>query len=135
MIIDYSNRNLLHSFCFSDSIFEGFIYNYGKDILSFSCINPYEHRQFHISFYQVTLLNMQSCNFWGAGNAIYDISYTDDSSMLTQLQILRSENHRNIDKSKLDIESDYLSISVSLNSGDELLIVCKYIDLVCEEMR
>ena len=73
---------------------------------------------------------MQSCSLWGGGNAIYCLSNEDDSFLLTQLHQLKSNNQSMLDKSKLDKEIDYLCISVCLNSGDELQIMCESVEIV-----
>ena len=133
MILDYDNREIINSLSFSDYLFEGFFYNYDASILTFSCLNQSTGKRFHFSFYQTILINMQSCNLWGKGNAIYDISYNDNSSMLTQLHQIRSNSQSNLDKSKLDTEVPYLCLSVWLNSGDELSVLCKNVEIACED--
>jgi hypothetical protein len=134
MIISYGNREALRSLSFSDSIFEGFSYKYDVDMLTFSCLNQYDKKRFFFSFYQTILFNMQSCNLWGSGNSIYDICYLDSASVIKQLQQIKSNNQGNIDKSKLDTMADYLCISVCLNSGDELVIVCESVEILCDDI-
>ena len=132
MIIDSSNREELNSLNFSDYIFEGFSYEYNADTLTFSCLDQTENKQYHVSFRQAVLFNMQSCSLWGGGNAIYCIYYQDESHVLTQLRQIKSNNLGKLDKSKLDHEVDYLCISVCLNSGDELVVLCESVEIVCD---
>lgn len=132
MIIDSNNRDTLHLLPFSDYWFKGFSYEYDADTLTVALQDQSESKQFHLIFHQTVLFRMQSCNPWGKGNAVYDLTYQEDSPLLTLLQQVKSDNQVNIDKSKLDNEVDYLCLSVCLNSGDELLIVCENVEIVCD---
>lgn len=133
MLIEYSSRAILQSISFSDCMIEGFVYKYDTDTVTLSCLNQHERKYVHLNFCHILMLNMQSCNLWGPGNEIYDICNKDDASVLAQLKHLRSINQNNLDKSKLYDEQNYVCISVCLNSGDELTIVCKSLEIMCDD--
>ena len=65
MTISYSNREVLETLSFSDSVFEGFLYNYDAGELSFSCYSPFEKTPLHFSSdYSVSYAKLFAMGRW-----------------------------------------------------------------------
>ena len=72
---------------------------------------------------------MQSCCFWGSGNAIYDLWIDENPDYFSHLLVIQEQNEGENGLSALDKGIQFLSVVIQLNSGDELRITCKSIEL------
>lgn len=129
MKITFANQNSIDDMYFHDGKFEGLDYDYTNKSVKFKCVQGWLKKEFSFCFCQVVLIYMQSCCFWGRGNAIYDIWIDKDPTLFQHLLDMQKENPNQYEFSLLDTETPYISVVIQLNSGDELRITCKSIEI------
>lgn len=128
MRIDHNNKQEVNDMYIHDSKFTGYLYDYDKRQISFSCNNIFLKKKFSFLFQNVIFCEIQSCSFWHGGDSILVISLVDNPPQLKQLMKIQSENQELYKDSYLDKEISYLSVQFEMNSGDILLIICESFD-------
>ena len=68
---------------------------------------------------------MQSCEFWGMGNAINGIWVEENTEQIQELMKKFEESKQPGDICRLVNGTKYLEIGLLLNSGDTMLIICE----------
>ena len=126
--INHNNKQEVDDMYIHDSKFTGYLYDYDKRQISFSCNNIFLKKEFSFLFQNVILCEMQSCSFWHGGDSILVISLVDNPPQLKQLMKVQSENQELYRDSYLDKGISYLSVQFEMNSGDTLLIICESFD-------
>lgn len=128
MIIYNENKSIIDELYIHDSIFTGFNYDYINRKVYFVCENPYLNKKFDFKFYNVLLLDMQSCSFWHGGNRILDIFIEESTPQMNELFEIQKQYKELYEGSYLDRKILYLQVKFQINSGDVLLIICEYIE-------
>ncbi len=126
MRIDWSNRNEMTNLNLHDCSFTGYSYDYDKRQISFHCGVGYIGMEFNVVFHNVIFSKMQSCTFWHGGDSIMYIALEEEETELKTLKKIHDE--KEYDFTKLDEGISYLSVEMSINSGDMLTIICESID-------
>lgn len=119
---NYDNQNEINNIYIHDSVFKGFSYDYENRKVSFSCENLWLEKKFTFNFNNVIYIDMQSCLFWICGCQILCTFTKENSEKLKQLYNVKNE--KNYDYTALD-DAKFISVCFSLNSGDELEILCE----------
>ena len=111
-----------------DSSFTGYVYNYSERTINMSLVNTFRGIAQSIALNNIILFQLQSCSFWGGGNAIYDTNCYTEHQFLNQLRKAKEENLENFEGSRLDMGIEYIVFELTLNSGDVMHVVCESID-------
>ena len=135
MRIDFTNRKEIDKLYIHDSFFEGYVYNYYKRQINFSCNNSYLKKKFIFTFNNVIFSSMQSCLFWLGGNSILVVYLDENNDELKHLIEIQNSKPDLYDGSCLSESTDYLPVVFEINSGDVLLIICESLDIIEEEFN
>ena len=129
MIISINNISAFNNLYFHDNVFLGFCYDYDKRTVSMVCSDPNLKKQKCINFNNVIALQMQSCEFWGEENRIYDIWVDEEPVYYSELVRIQNENKEKYAFSRLDDGTSYISIEIQLISGDEIKISFETVEI------
>ncbi|MBQ4284168.1 MAG: hypothetical protein IJB96_09605 [Lachnospira sp.] len=125
MIINFQNKDKASEIYVHDSVFDGYVYDYSKRQMVMTCENYYLKKTFSFTFKNVIFSSMQSCLFWGSGYNILDISVEEGTKEKEYLMNMQYQNTELYKGSFLDMGIDFIEIRFSINSGDDLLIICE----------
>ena len=125
MRISYENRNIIEQMQIHDSEFTGFAYDYERRQITMSCNNVFLKRSYVLVFENVVLTHLQSCSFWHGGNSIMWINVIEDNEHLCDLYHIQNSNPELYCGSQLDKGINYITMELTINSGDTLLISCE----------
>lgn len=125
MRITYENRNIIEQMQIHDSEFNGFAYDYEHRQITMSCNNIFLKRSYILVFENVVLMHLQSCSFWHGGNSIMWINVIEDNEHLCDLYHIQNSNPELYCGSQLDKGINYITMELTINSGDTLLISCE----------
>ena len=128
MNINFQNVHLSKNFYIHDSIFLGYHYDYDKRTIQLTLLNELNNIVQRIVLNNVILSQIQSCSFWGDGNAIYYLRCYAEHPFFDQLNHIKTDNIRNIDGSRLDMGITYIVFELQVNSGDSMCVVCESVD-------
>lgn len=134
MHIGWKNRKLLDEFRIHDSEFGGLNYDYDKRIIEIICSNYCLEKMFNITFNNVILFEVQSCCFWSEGNNIRGMYIEECSHNLKELKKIQNDNKEDYQGSYLNRGFTYMEVTIELNSGDEIHIICQSVDCIENEM-
>lgn len=124
-IINYENQKALEEIYFHDCVYEGFAYDYRNREIRFDLTQVWQKKRYQLRFQNVVALEMQGCEFWSSGNAVYHIWIDDEPAYFRHLENIQAENGENYRYSRLDQGVRFISVIMQLNSGDELKITCQ----------
>ena len=125
MRFTYENRKEIEKQYIHDSEFTGFEYDYDKREIRLFCDNYYQNERNRLFFRNVIFCEMQSCEFWGMGNAINGIWVEENTEQIKSLMEKFEESKQPDDICRLVDGTKYLEIGMLLNSGDTMLIICE----------
>ena len=128
MIFDYRNKNDLKEINIHDSDFTGYNYDYSNRTIVLTCNNRFTGKCLHFQFMNVIYSSLQSCSFWGGGNAVLWLNVNERDVGLDSLYELQRKNKEEYALSDLDQGIEYIIVEVTINSGDKLLIVSQWIE-------
>ena len=72
---------------------------------------------------------MQSCRFWAGGNSI-QCMYAADDTYIMELQSKQNQNQELYSESRLVHGDRFIPVGMEINSGDELVICCKELEVI-----
>lgn len=128
MNICWKNRKIMDEFRIHDSEFSGLNYDYDKRIIEMICNNYCLEKTVSIKYNNVIFFEVQSCCFWSEGNNIRGIYIEEHSDKLQELKKIQDINGEEYQTSYLNREIMYMQVTIELNSGDEIHIICQSID-------
>lgn len=138
MRINYKNRDEIEQQYRHDYRFKGYYYDYDNREIILTCVNLQNNREMSMVFHNVIFSELQSCEFWGGGNSIYYIWNEEITPQMKHLLEIQKKNKEIQEKNKeiynvslLMEDIQYLQVQIMLNSGDNLLVICEWID--CDE--
>lgn len=129
MVIDYKNKNSIQQKIYvHDAIFNGFNYEYEKNLITFEAVECYYKKKFNFRFCNVFGFEMQACDSWCKGSNIIDWELGD----LYGNKLTEKLSHWKVNEkyfgSRLENIDKVVESIITLSSGDTLTIVCEYID-------
>lgn len=127
MEIDFHNKHIIDEIRIHDSEFTGYVFDYNKRNVTFSCQNIFTRKRLLFEFQNVIIIHSQSCNFWNGGSSIMWMDLIDENEYYHQMISLQSQNAIRFRGSQLDKHIPYISVQFTINSGDTLLITCERI--------
>lgn len=133
-IINYENQKALEEIYFHDCAYKGFAYDYPSREVRFDLVHRWMGKRYSLCFQNVVALEMQGCEFWLSGNAVYHIWIDDEPAYFCRLEDIQAQNGENYRHSRLDQGICYISIIMQLNSGDELKLTCESVDVTEESL-
>ena len=128
MKINYHNIQQSRNLYMHDSIFSGYSYDYDKRTIHLTLLNELNNVIQKIVLNNVILSQLQSCSFWGGGNAIYYVCCYAEHALFDQLNQIKVANVHNIGGSYLDMEVNYIVFELQVNSGDSMCVICESVD-------
>lgn len=129
MTINSSNTQAIDDFYFHDAVFDGFNYDYARRAMKLELDHKWAKKHYSLIFRNVVAFNMQSCAFWGMGNAIYHMCIDTSPIYFDQLIDSQRANSDRYRFSFLDQGISYISLEITLNSGDVFRITCEELEI------
>lgn len=129
MRIDFTNKAYIENEAYvHDSYFTGFTYDYEKRQIKMECESFMCKSRFIFQFNNVYGFNMNSCDWWGECNHIFDweVVREDKTSLTHKLKNFWPEDESNF--SRLTEPEKAVESKFTLASGDTLIISCESID-------
>ena len=93
------------------------------------CKNEMIKKEITIRFSNVICIYMQSCRFWAGGNSI-QCMYVADDTYIMELQSKQNQNQELYSESRLAHGDRFIPVGMEINSGDELVICCKELEMI-----
>ena len=132
MRIDKSNGDIINSEVYiHDDIFNNLLYDKKTSTLKFSLSksNDYES-MYEINYINVVAFEMTSCDYWGESPHILDFEYVEYSNCKLLPKLYEEQKKMPYNpECKLIYKKEYIETIVTFTSGDQMIVVCEYIDI------
>ena len=128
MIINISNGELINSkkIYIHDDIFEELCFHRMKKKLHLSIYNESNKKRRSIVFLNVIGFEMTSCDFWFSFPHILDFEYVEPKDH-TLIPKLFDKNDSNFSRYLPNDLEKYIETTITLTSGDQLIVACENI--------
>ena len=129
MVYSSDNKNDISKIKIQDFAFYGFEYKQKKSEVEIHCKNEMIKKEITMRFSNVICIYMQSCRVWAGGNSI-QCMYVADDTYITKLQSKQNQNQELYSESRLAHGDRFIPVGMEINSGDELVICCKELEVI-----
>ena len=141
MRYNYQNVDQLNDVYLHDSEFDGYRYHYLMDmrhIVELSCISHWPvHKKYSLRFLNVAYQEMQAFTLWAGGNAIMwvEAACTSEQEIQSILDVEKTQSNANSwNTAKIKSAVPLITVSIRLNSGDRMRIICESLEITEERI-